>query len=159
MEWAGEAPAEFWWGAAGAAALVAGVWRLAVMVGRWREGARLRRRGRIASRAEVKAERVLRRAGYVPLEAQAEGEWEVLLDGEVERVRLYADWLAERDGLVYVVEVKTGRRAPSIRNAATRRQLLEYFCAFEVDGVLLLDMEEGLLQEVEFPGLYDREEA
>ena len=38
------------------------------------------------------------------------------------------------DQLACVAEVKTGRLAPRIDTPATRRQLLEYRLAFDVDG-------------------------
>jgi hypothetical protein len=37
-----------------------------------------------------------------------------------------------------------------LSSAATRRQLLEYRLAFDVDGVLLVDVETGEVSEVEF---------
>lgn len=119
---------------------------------RWARS-RLRRRSRWAFRAEEMAEGVLRRAGFKVIGDQVEGDWRVLVDGEEVMLRLVADWLVERRGARYLVEVKTGTSAPSIRNAATRRQLLEYLCAFEVEGVILLDMEEEQLRVVEFPDL------
>jgi hypothetical protein len=36
---------------------------------------------------------------------------------------------------------------------ATRRQLLEYLLAFEVHGVLLVDLDEGRVRPVEFPAV------
>ena len=39
------------------------------------------------------------------------------------------------------------------RHTATRRQLLEYALAYDVDGVLLVDMTAGRLHQVEFPTL------
>jgi hypothetical protein len=52
-----------------------------------------------------------------------------------------------------VVEVKTGALAPKIETSATRRQMLEYRVAFDVDGVLLVDAESGTVHEVTFPTL------
>jgi hypothetical protein len=50
-----------------------------------------------------------------------------------------------------VAEVKTGTQAPRFEHADTRRQLLEYQLAFEVDSVLLVDVEAGEVREVSFP--------
>jgi hypothetical protein len=47
--------------------------------------------------------------------------------------------------------VKTGRQAPRLGHADTRRQMLEYQLAFEVPGVLLVDAESGRVREVRFP--------
>jgi hypothetical protein len=49
-----------------------------------------------------------------------------------------------------VAEVKTGQDAPEIAAPATRRQLLEYRCAFGVDGVLLVDAEARKVHAVDF---------
>ncbi|RDV39748.1 hypothetical protein DV096_04055 [Bradymonadaceae bacterium TMQ3] len=122
---------------------------------RWRS-ARARRQGKRARRAEVRAGRWLQKEGYELMEEQASRTWVVRVNDDEEVVRLSADWLVERAGKRYVVEVKTGKRAPSVRNSATRRQMLEYLCAYEVDGVILMDMESGELVEVEFPVRVER---
>ncbi|RAL25494.1 hypothetical protein DL240_04590 [Lujinxingia litoralis] len=117
---------------------------------RWRRFV-ARRRGRRARSAEERAGRWLEREGYELIEEQAVRDWVVGIDDGEEVVRLMADWVVERAGKRYVVEVKTGKRAPSIRNSATRRQMLEYLCAYECDGVILMDMESGALHDVRFP--------
>ena len=50
-----------------------------------------------------------------------------------------------------MAEVKTGRLAPRLETSATRRQLLEYRVAFDVDGVLLVDVDAGRVHSLEFP--------
>jgi len=49
--------------------------------------------------------------------------------------------------------VKTGAHAPRIETSATRRQILEYRVAFDVDGVVLVDAEAGSVHEITFPAL------
>ncbi len=66
-------------------------------------------------------------------------------------VELKADLLVAKGGRQFVAEVKTGTLAPQIRTSATRRQLLEYRLAYDVDGVLLVDMENGSISEIDFP--------
>lgn len=113
-----------------------------------------RRRQLRAEAGERDAERLLRREGYRIEAAQAELDWAIELDGEPLEVPLRADLLVRRKGRRYIAEVKTGRTAPSLRRcAATRRQLLEYRVAYDVDGVLLIDMEQGCIQQVHFPGI------
>jgi hypothetical protein len=46
--------------------------------------------------------------------------------------------------------------APKIETAATRRQLLEYRVAFDVDGALLVDADRGRVSTVTFPRLEER---
>ena len=69
------------------------------------------------------------------------------------RTLLRADLLVTRNGRRYVAEVKTGRTAPRLDCAATRRQLLEYRIAFGVDGVLLVDAESDCVIVVELGSL------
>ena len=48
-----------------------------------------------------------------------------------------------------IAEVKTGRRAPSLDNDATRRQLIEYRLAWpEVEGVILVDATSDTFKEI-----------
>ena len=66
-------------------------------------------------------------------------------------VHLRADFLAERRGETFVAEVKAGAESVKVTGRATRRQLLEYLFAFEVDGVLLVDMQAEKVRVVDFP--------
>lgn len=119
----------------------------------WDAGAEeraLKRRQRRAGRAEEDAAGVLRAHGYTILADQAEHHWHIGLDGEPFEVELRADYLVSRAGRRYIAEVKSGHMAPSLGTAATRRQLLEYRVAYDVDGVLLVDMEAVSLHRVDF---------
>jgi hypothetical protein len=119
---------------------------------------RLRRR-RVAIRAkravegEAHAAEWLSADGYAILGAQVATEYSVDVDGDLVQVHVRADYLVERGGRRYVAEVKTGSQAPKLGTPATRRQLLEYRVAFDVDGVLLVDAEAGRVHAVTFPGL------
>jgi hypothetical protein len=109
------------------------------------------RRARRALRGEKRAAALLRDHGYRVRDAQLATTYHPRLAGQRWPVALRADYLVSRRGKHYVAEVKTGERAPSLAHPPTRRQLLEYSVAFDVDGVLLVDVEAGLVQEVEFP--------
>lgn len=106
-----------------------------------RGSARSRARVRRAQRGEAAAERLLEELGYTIVERQARGRWTLWLDGEAEEVEVRADLIVERDGLRFVAEVKTGDLATDPLYPPTRRQLLEYWVAFEPDGLLLVDVE------------------
>ncbi len=93
---------------------------------------------------------MLEKAGYQIVERQARIPWIPRVDGEPFELELRADYLVEIDGELFVAEVKTGEDATSITTAATRRQLLEYSIAFEVDGVLLICPERNAIHRVEF---------
>ena len=76
-------------------------------------------------------------------------EW--VNDGEEVEVAVRADLWVGRGSRRFVAEVKTGSMAPDPTRSATRRQLLEYLLVFEPDGLLLVDVEEGLIHEIDFP--------
>ena len=139
MRWLG-------WIVAAALALAWLVWWARRGLRRWRQRRRLRR----AVRGEREAERLLADAGYRVEARQPELEWPVICDGVVHPIVVRADLLVSRGGRRFVAEVKTGARAPRIETAATRRQLLEYAVAYDVDGALLVDMQTGTIREVEF---------
>lgn len=112
---------------------------------------RARQRAQRALRGERRAGALLMAHGFRVDDAQLSITYHPTLAGEGVAVPLRADYLVSRRGRRYVAEVKTGVRAPSLSHAPTRRQLLEYSVAFDVDGVLLVDVEAGLVQEVLFP--------
>jgi len=126
---------------------------LAIWMRRKRRRDRHLARIRVAAAGEQAAERHLRDRGFAVLGAQVATEYPIVVDGAEKVIGLRADYLVARGQRRYVVEVKTGGVAPRIDTPATRRQLLEYLLAFEVDGVLLLDMTARSLHEIAFPAL------
>ena len=128
----------------------------AALASRWIRRARSRRhvkRARNAVRAEKGARRVLERAGYNVEESQARTEWTVLCEGELRSFDLRADYIVAKGRRRWVAEVKSGDLVTRLQHGATRRQLLEYQLAYDVDGVLLVDMKARRVREVSFPGL------
>jgi hypothetical protein len=111
---------------------------------------RARWRGRRAVRAERLAEKLLVRHGYRVVERQATTRYRLRCDDRALPVELRADLLLERAGERFVADVKSGPQATMLRTAATRRQLLEYWLAYDVDGVLLVDMEARRIVRVAF---------
>lgn len=118
---------------------------------RWRASRRARRRSARAQRGESDAEALLGELGYRVLGRQVSLTWAIECDGEPHEALLRADLVVEREGRRYIAEVKTGAKAPQLTNAATRRQLLEYCVAYQVDSVLLVDVEADQVREVRFP--------
>lgn len=94
---------------------------------------------------------MLERAGWTVLAQQVQGSYELWAGGVTRVIGLRADYVVEAGGRRFVAEVKTGQRAVELSNPATRRQLLEYRMAFDVEGVLLVDAEAGRVDEVRFP--------
>ena len=84
-----------------------------------------RRRARGAVRGEKAAAQLLEREGYAVVDSQVALEWDIEVDGQTETISLRADHLVERGSRRYIAEVKTGHQAPSIANAAPRRQVRE----------------------------------
>ena len=112
-----------------------------------------RRRGRLAARGEREAEALLEAHGYRIEARQATGAMALEVDGARETAEVRCDLLVTRRGRRFVAEVKTGRLAPRLDHAPTRRQLLEYRLAFGVDGVILVDAGTGRVRQVSFPAL------
>jgi hypothetical protein len=120
-------------------------------LGVWLRRRRIVHRLEEARRGEVRARGLLEARGYSVVGAQSICSYKLAIDDEELEVPLRADYLVTRDGLRYVAEVKTGALAPYLRTPATRRQLLEYRLAFDVDGILLVDAEQERIHVVRFP--------
>jgi hypothetical protein len=122
---------------------------------RWRDARRrwrIRARRRRALQGEQHAEALLEDMGYEILDRQVEQRWTLEVNQEPVPILVRADLLVRRGPRTWIAEVKTGQKAPLITNASTRRQLLEYRLAYRgTDGVLLVNAERGLVQEVRFP--------
>jgi hypothetical protein len=112
---------------------------------------RLWRRMERARQAERAAPGWLAEHGYAIVASQVTSSYELSIDGKPVPIRVRADLLVERAGRRFIAEVKSGALAPNIATRATRRQLLEYRLAFDVDGVLLVDAERECAQLVCFP--------
>jgi hypothetical protein len=117
---------------------------------RYGRARRLRAQAAHAAAGEARAERLLVSAGFDVLARQVTHRWIVRVDGAPIVIDLRADYIVERGARRFVAEVKTGRFAPRIDSAATRRQMLEYRCAFDVDGVLLVDADAEAIHAIEF---------
>ncbi len=129
-----------------AAAQAAGAW-LARFARRRRILARVARAGE----GEREAAIYLRDAGFTVQGAQVASTYTLLVDGEPMPIDVRADLVVAKGARRFVVEVKTGKVAPRLDTPATRRQLLEYQLAFDVDGVLLFDAEACALRTIAFP--------
>ena len=135
-----------WWVLATVLLLLGGGWRLR----RWRRSRRARATSRHGVRAEGRAAVLLEQRGYAIEQSQASLRWSIVVDGASIPIDLRADFVVRRRGRRFVADVKTGRAATQITYAPTRRQLLEYRVAYDVDGVLLIDMEASKIHRVDF---------
>ncbi len=109
---------------------------------------RARRRSLRARSGERDARTLLAQHGFEVLAEQAAGALVLHVDGAESVHALRADFLVVRGGRRFVAEVKTGAVAPSLDHAPTRRQILEYCAAFDVDGALLVDPQASRVREI-----------
>jgi hypothetical protein len=121
----------------------------------WLAGWRRRRWLRLGKLAEPQARALLIRSGFEVEATQAPKRVFVTCGGETRVFDVFADFLVRKAGKRFVADSKTGECA-TVADRSTRRQLLEYFVVFEVDGVLLVDPRRGTIEEVEFPFLKGR---
>ncbi len=112
---------------------------------------RVARHRKMGETGEKNAVRLLKRAGYQIVSRQTTGCYNFRLDGKTCKVTLHADFIVSRKNLRFLAEVKSGKESAKATGRATRRQLLEYLFAFEIDGLLLVDMHQKVIRNVEFP--------
>lgn len=141
------------WLSAAGGALVA--W-LILRVRRALDAWRLRRRFARGRSGHKKARRTLKSHGFEVLGEEVPIPGAVEVDGQRRGYELRIDFVVGKGRRTYGVEVKTGARAPDPMHRDTRRQLLEYSAHLGLDGLYLLDMEEGRLMRVRFPALQRR---
>jgi hypothetical protein len=134
-----------------AVALVAIVQTARIAFRSWRARRRMALARERGAAGEARAEVLLSRLGFRIVGRQVAARYGLGVDGEEVPIDLRADYVVAMGGQRFVAEVKTGAWAPRIETSATRRQLLEYRVAFEVDGVLLVDADAGRVRRVEFP--------
>lgn len=135
---------------------------LFALFGWWRASHKVsrhnRRRGIVARDGEDRADALLAAEGYTVLDRQVTARFLLVVDDEEVWVDNRVDRLVERDGRMFVADVKTGDRARDPTRPATRRQLLEYLLTHEADGALVVDMDAEVVVEVVFAGLLDEPE-
>jgi Holliday junction resolvase-like predicted endonuclease len=122
------------------------LWWLKRLWLRWR----IQRQHSTAKLGESEAEQLLVTAGYSIVDRQARIPLHLLFDGAPWETDIIADLIVAKDDHIFVAEVKTGRNAPDIRSASTRRQLLEYYVTYRPEGVLLVDMTAKVIHTIEF---------
>ncbi|MGM0409088.1 MAG: hypothetical protein ACQERU_13990 [Bacteroidota bacterium] len=108
---------------------------------------------------EAEAKSFLEKKGYFITNEQAIFYHKYEVNGESKSSKLIVDYIAEKNGEKYIVEVKSGKSAISLKDKNSRRQLLEYDFVIENDGVVLLDMESRTLQLVKFQSKAEKKET
>ena len=106
----------------------------------------IRRRGRLG---EDKAIELLKNNGYKIIQSQVPLSGTFQIDNQPANFNVRVDYLVEREGVMYMAEVKTGLAAQA-NNPATRRQLLEYANIGKTDKIVLVDSTLGTVKKIGF---------
>lgn len=123
---------------------------LYIKISNWLRTKRLKQRFSKSRQAEKEAEKILRKKGYVIIEVQKCKPLLITIGDKIHRYLVRIDYLVRKRGKVYVVEVKSGEKIPYITNRETRRQMLEYYLAYQPSGIILLNMKNKSISEVKF---------
>jgi Holliday junction resolvase-like predicted endonuclease len=107
-------------------------------------------RSRSSKKAEKQAEKWLKRNGFQIIGKQQSRPLIIKTGNTSHHYLIRTDFLVKKGGYKYVVEVKSGRKNSKITNRETRRQLLEYFLAYQTYGIILFDMDSKTFSEVKF---------
>lgn len=107
---------------------------------------------------ETRAKTFLENKGFLIIDEQKAYNHNYEVNGERRSSKLKVDYVVEKKGKRYIVEVKSGKSAISLDDKNSRRQLLEYDFVIENEGVFLLDMENEKMQFVKFYTKTERDE-
>ncbi|MDA3864703.1 MAG: hypothetical protein PF689_12645 [Deltaproteobacteria bacterium] len=102
-------------------------------------------------KGEVKAEKLLKKAGWHIIKRQPKKKGKLVLDGQELEYKVQADFLVEKGKIRAIVEVKTGKSALKPATGKVRRQLFEYYHLYQEDKLIFVDAPAGKLVEVAFP--------
>lgn len=123
---------------------------LFVKITNWLRTKKLKQRFSKGRQAEKEAEKILRKKGYTIIDVQKSKPLHISIGDKIHRYLVRIDYLARKRGKVYVVEVKNGEKVPYITNRETRRQMLEYYLAYQPNAIVLLNMKNKSISEVKF---------
>lgn len=123
---------------------------LFLQVYKWFKNRSFKKRMSKGKNAEKLAAKFLIREGYTIIDTQKIITVTTYVDGQPYKNHLRADFIVKKGFKKYIAEIKTGTMAPRVTNAATRRQLLEYYLAYKPAGIILVDMEQRKIKTVRF---------
>jgi len=121
-----------------------------IKVNHWINSNKLKKRFSRSRIAEKEAEKLLQKKGYTIVDIQKSKPILITIGDKIHRYLIRIDYLVRKRGKVYVVEVKSGEKNPYITNRETRRQMLEYYLAYQPNGIILLNMRNKSISEVKF---------
>jgi hypothetical protein len=102
---------------------------------------------------------LLREFGYDPIEGKKKIPISIELDSEAYQSRMYIDYLAMKEGLLYVVLVAKERKPMRRTGAAIRDLLFPFFLLYRPAGVVYVDKTKNKVSLIHFshPPLYEAE--
>lgn len=122
----------------------------------WKYLAKFKRRSKLLShvhegiKGEMHARDYLKRHGFRIIKEQAHSEQVMIIDGERTTFTLRADFIVSKNGKRYIVDAKSGIEGSQPASMPTRRQLLEYYLYYNVNGVYLYNSRENKLHLIHF---------
>ena len=124
---------------------------LRILLKQYKEKRTTKRRFKRGSKLEKRGRDFLIRQGYKIEHEQYLAHHQFYVNNQKFSIGLIPDYIVSKGGETYIVDVKSGTSAISLKDKSTRRQLLEYDHAIPNDGIFLLDMENEKLKQVTFP--------
>ena len=103
-----------------------------------------------SQRAEKGAEKLLKKHGFQILERQQTRPLIIKIGRRIHHYLIRIDFLVKKGNKKYIVEVKNGHKNSYITNRDTRRQLLEYFLAYQSCDIILLNMKNKKFSRIKF---------
>ncbi|MFO7868287.1 MAG: hypothetical protein R6U95_03190 [Bacteroidales bacterium] len=100
---------------------------------------------------EEQAAKILTKNGYNILSNHEKFHYSLYDNTKKITIHLESDYVVSKRNKTFLVEVKSGEHTAHITYAATRRQLLEYYCASNFDGYILINMHTKTLHTITFP--------
>lgn len=110
----------------------------------------LQQRFKKAKKGELAAIKLLEAKGYTIIAAQENKTIVTWVDNKPHYNTLIVDYIVKKGGKTFIAEVKTGKKVTKPTQTDTRRQLLEYYLAFNPHGIILVDMEKKELHNIVF---------
>jgi hypothetical protein len=102
---------------------------------------------------------LLREFGYDPIEGKKKIPISIELDASTYESRMYVDYLAMKEELLYVVLVAKERKPLRRTGAAIRDLLFPFFLLYRPAGIVYVDKAKNKVSLVQFshPSLYEKE--
>lgn len=117
----------------------------------WRFASRrVRITGKKAGPAHAKAIQFLKDQDYEILKIKPALTMRMAVDESTHTYEMTADYLVAKGGRRYIVRVIRGSKPVRLQSKMWRGSLLRDVLAFEAAGILVLNLEKGILQDVRF---------